>query len=425
MIDAARYAAQGVLTGLSVIPEAHARRIGHHLRASPDRTPALIRALARHDGVLSHVGAVLGADLMVRNADVFVKMPGCEGRIDWHLDSAKPWPAVGGMVNLWLALSHSGPDSGAVSYLPGVHHRPLTGGPTDKESLTLSPAARASLPLSEAITPNLRPGQGTLHAFSTPHRSGGNTTDQPRIGLVLRFIAAGIDKTNFLVRRLVAIVDQVAHALGNGCGPTGWAESGELSGQPIGDRLKAPLSGFLCALGGKAPHLADLIVRGGDGFLEGGEGGHLLAIELNAPGFASRTLLDDEELGELSALLEEVEREPGAAQRPPRVVGDGDDVGVDVHGEWIEVLGALADVGERYLPGFQLKARVVKRQSAEEGHRLAELHAIEVEVSGQTHQGGQGDQAHRRDIDKVEDEAVGLAGMEAGAAAGALAVQAR
>ncbi len=192
MIDAQRYEADGVLSGLSLLPRAQALRIGQHCLRRGERVEPLLHALAAQPALIAAVGAILGADLMVRNADVFIKLPGCEGRIDWHLDTAMPWPGCRGMVNLWLALSPSGPASGGVSYLPGHHRAPLPDGPSDRAHLTLTRRARSSLPLHQAVCPTLAPGEATLHAFSTPHGSGGNTTEAPRIGLVLRYIAAGL-----------------------------------------------------------------------------------------------------------------------------------------------------------------------------------------------------------------------------------------
>ncbi|MDG1480040.1 MAG: phytanoyl-CoA dioxygenase family protein [Myxococcota bacterium] len=192
MIDAQRYEADGVLPGLSLLPAEQALRIGRHCLRRGERAEPLLHALAAQPALVAVVSAILGADLMVRNADVFIKLPGCEGRIDWHLDTAIPWPDCSGMVNLWLALSPSAPASGGVSYLPGHHRASLPDGPRDGESLTLTRRARASLPLQQAICPTLAPGEATLHAFSTPHASGGNTTETARIGLVLRYIAAGL-----------------------------------------------------------------------------------------------------------------------------------------------------------------------------------------------------------------------------------------
>ncbi|MFT5684007.1 MAG: ectoine hydroxylase-related dioxygenase (phytanoyl-CoA dioxygenase family) [Myxococcota bacterium] len=192
MIDVARYAMDGVLCGLEVLPPAQALRIGGHCLRRGKRAESLLHALAAQPALIAAVGAVLGADLMVRNADVFIKLPGCEGRIDWHLDTSVPWPDCAGMANLWVALSHSGPDSGGVTYLPGQHRTPLTDGPKDRDHLTLSETARAGLPTHNAICPTLSPGQATLHAFSTPHRSGANGSTVPRVGLVLRYIDAGI-----------------------------------------------------------------------------------------------------------------------------------------------------------------------------------------------------------------------------------------
>ena len=192
MIDVQRYEAEGVLPGLSLLPVDQALRIGRHCLRRGARAEPLLHALAAQPALVAAVGAILGPDLMVRNADVFIKLPGCEGRIDWHLDTAMPWPGCSGMVNLWIALSPSGPESGGVSYLPGHHRASPLDGPTDRAHLTLTQVARTSLPLQQAICPTLAPGEAILHAFSTPHCSGGNTTGAPRIGLVLRYIAAGL-----------------------------------------------------------------------------------------------------------------------------------------------------------------------------------------------------------------------------------------
>lgn len=193
MIDRKRYASDGLLMGLQILPPQQAQRIGHHVLRSAERSEPLLHALAGHEAVLAPVRALLGADLMVRNADVFIKLPGCRGRIDWHLDTAVPWPRCAGMINLWLALSPSGPDSGGVHYLPGHHRQRLRDGPVDGQHLTLTAAARSQLPLAMAVCPSLEPGQGTLHAFTTPHRSGANQTAAPRIGLVLRYVSAHME----------------------------------------------------------------------------------------------------------------------------------------------------------------------------------------------------------------------------------------
>ncbi len=210
-----RYDAQGFVSGIPVLAPAQVLRLRRHFerledaeraadpvawrdpRHRPWEDPAhplwrLFHALSTHPRVLAAVRSVLGPDLLIRNADVFIKEPGTREEIGWHLDTATPWPDSAGMINAWLGLTPSTRDNGGLWFIPELHRRHLEGGPRDKDDLTLSASAVATLGVSRAVCNVMSAGQMSLHAFRTPHRSGGNRSPDRRIGYVTRFVSAQV-----------------------------------------------------------------------------------------------------------------------------------------------------------------------------------------------------------------------------------------
>jgi len=196
----ARFWAEGVLSGIRVLtPEQAARAVAHLERlevAGQERLPEtaedplqrLIRSLILHPRVVGAVSALLGGVGGVRNGDLFIKEPGLDRGIRWHVDTAKPWPDARGLVNTWLALTPSTVDSGCLQVLPGHHRSLLVDGPRDKDHLTLSTQALAALDTSKVRHLELEPGCLSIHHFRTPHRSDGNRTGTRRIGVVGRWV---------------------------------------------------------------------------------------------------------------------------------------------------------------------------------------------------------------------------------------------
>jgi ectoine hydroxylase-related dioxygenase (phytanoyl-CoA dioxygenase family) len=133
---------------------------------------------------------LLGPDLLVRNGDVFIKRPGCVQEIDWHVDSSFPWDRSEGLATCWIGLTPATQDNGGVQYIPESHRHVFTREPMDRFDLTLSAEMVSELDLSSGIQGIMDPGQMAVHAFRTVHRSEANRSDDRRIGMVLRFMAA-------------------------------------------------------------------------------------------------------------------------------------------------------------------------------------------------------------------------------------------
>jgi ectoine hydroxylase-related dioxygenase (phytanoyl-CoA dioxygenase family) len=185
----------GFLIGLPLLEPGQAAQICRHLTRG-QKTARLLQAVACSPRLLSCVQDVLGPDVLLRNIDVFVKIPGSVQVTDWHVDTTTAPREAEGMLNAWVALTEARVHSGCLQYLPGCHRRTLPGEGEGPEMLTISKKNRATLPLGRAVHAELAAGQVALHAFRTPHCSGPNQTQSPRIGLAIRYLSARLSTEN-------------------------------------------------------------------------------------------------------------------------------------------------------------------------------------------------------------------------------------
>jgi hypothetical protein len=149
--------------------------------------------MCTHPRIIGAVQSLLGPDVLIRNADIFIKPANQHQAIGWHVDTAKPAISAKKMLTAWFAISESTADNGCMEWLPTSHRMVLPEEVKDKETLTFEPEAENRADLSERAANVIHAGQLSLHHFRTVHRSGGNFTDTPRIGLVIRFMAADCD----------------------------------------------------------------------------------------------------------------------------------------------------------------------------------------------------------------------------------------
>ncbi|MAY80346.1 MAG: hypothetical protein CL930_06115 [Deltaproteobacteria bacterium] len=149
--------------------------------------------MCTHPAIISAVQSILGPNILIRNADIFVKPRMSDRAINWHVDSTAPFEQSQKMLTAWLALTDSSAANGCMEWIPGSHKMVLPNGSIDKETLTFRQNAIERANVSQRVSNILKPGELALHHFRTAHRSGGNFTQKPRIGLVIRFIATDTD----------------------------------------------------------------------------------------------------------------------------------------------------------------------------------------------------------------------------------------
>jgi non-haem Fe2+, alpha-ketoglutarate-dependent halogenase len=149
--------------------------------------------MVTHPRILTAVQALLGPNILIRNADIFIKPAHNLRRINWHVDCTAPLSDADKMLTAWFAISDSEPDNGCMEFLPGSHRLVLPNNVRNKENLTFKGDALDQANLAKRAANVMRAGQLSLHHFRTAHRSSGNATEMPRIGLVIRFIATDVN----------------------------------------------------------------------------------------------------------------------------------------------------------------------------------------------------------------------------------------
>ena len=149
-----------------------------------------IKPMATHPKIIAAVRGILGQNILIRNADVFVKPAQSARSINWHVDCTADIYEADKMLSVWFAISNSEPENGCMEFLPGSHRMPLPPNIKDKTTLSFAGTALERANSSARESNIIQAGQISMHHFRTVHRSSGNTTSQPRIGLVIRFMSS-------------------------------------------------------------------------------------------------------------------------------------------------------------------------------------------------------------------------------------------
>jgi len=151
-----------------------------------------VDALTREAGILDTVQQVLGPDLLAWNTSWFVKMPGDKTFISWHQDGAYWGLAPMEVATAWVALSPVTVENGCMRVIPGSHHQPhLPQRDTwaDDNALSRGQETAVEVDNTRAVDLVLQPGQMSLHHLWTVHGSNANLSNEPRIGIAIRYVA--------------------------------------------------------------------------------------------------------------------------------------------------------------------------------------------------------------------------------------------
>lgn len=151
-------------------------------------------AMIRDRRLTAPVAAVLGEDLLALSADVFVKPPRSSRRITWHQDvnfwELDPFD----VLTAWVALTPATPDNGCMRYAPAGHHGRIEHVERPDPENILSRGQELAVTVDEATAVDvvLRPGEVAFHHGLAPHASGPNHSDQPRVGVAIRYASTAV-----------------------------------------------------------------------------------------------------------------------------------------------------------------------------------------------------------------------------------------
>ncbi|MEM9139506.1 MAG: phytanoyl-CoA dioxygenase family protein [Pseudomonadota bacterium] len=191
------------------------RPISEYLRMNAHLTTGVSLAQARNPRILDAVESILGPDLMLWSCEYFIKEAGSKSIVSWHQDLTY-WGMDGSdhEVTAWLALSPATGESGCMKFVPGSHRTnlvPHTDTFADDNMLSRGQEIAVEVDEADAVVAALQPGQMSLHHGRMFHGSGPNTTDDRRIGFVMRFIRPDTPA----IRRDFAMLVRGADRVGN------------------------------------------------------------------------------------------------------------------------------------------------------------------------------------------------------------------
>ena len=175
------------------------------LRAYPDRLLPSFDRLIRHPKLLEAASRILGPDLMVWSAGLFIKEANSPKIVSWHQDLTYWGLDDAEETTCWVALSDVSVASGAMKFVPGSHTQSAVDHIdtfSDNNLLTRGQEIAVDVDEADAVAVELAPGQASMHHGHLFHASGPNSTDDRRIGSAIRYIKASMkqqDGTKSLV----------------------------------------------------------------------------------------------------------------------------------------------------------------------------------------------------------------------------------
>jgi len=157
-----------------------------------------INEIIRKPEVLSAVETIIGPNILVWSTSVFLKDAHSSSFVSWHQDLTYWGLSTDHEVSVWIALSEVNKANGCMHFLPGSHHL----GQLQHEDISnsenlLTRGQKASFKINESATVKveLKPGQASLHHGYLLHGSGSNRTSQPRLGMVITYLATSVCQT--------------------------------------------------------------------------------------------------------------------------------------------------------------------------------------------------------------------------------------
>jgi non-haem Fe2+, alpha-ketoglutarate-dependent halogenase len=159
-----------------------------------------------HATLLDVVEAILGDDILVYGTLVLAKAPRDLRYASWHQDSFYSGLHLTPSTSAWIALTPSNEANGCMRVIPGSHKL----GALEHENISEDPhllnrrgeRIKMSVDESQAVDVVLRPGQMSLHQSTIVHGSNPNTSDESRIGFIIRFVTSRMTNPNTRLLRV-------------------------------------------------------------------------------------------------------------------------------------------------------------------------------------------------------------------------------
>jgi non-heme Fe2+,alpha-ketoglutarate-dependent halogenase len=165
--------------------------------------------LVTHESLLNVVEDILGGDILIDGTLVFYKPPHDCSYVSWHQDSVYSGWHLTPSTSAWIALTPSHRTNGCMRVIPGSHQRGSLQhvNVVDDSNLLRRGEQIKIVDESEAVDVVLRPGEMSLHQSTIIHGSTPNTSSEPRIGFIVRFVTNRITTRGRAILRARGLAD--------------------------------------------------------------------------------------------------------------------------------------------------------------------------------------------------------------------------
>ncbi len=172
--------------------------------------------ITRLPGVLNPVRQILGPDLLVWSANLFIKEARSPQYVSWHQDLTYWGLNDLQQVTAWVALSPATVENGCMRFITGSHQAEIVAHrDTFAENNLLTRGQEIAVEVDEtrAVDVILKPGEISLHHGRTFHASHANRSQDRRVGLAIRYISPAMRQVSGqrTVASLVSGEDRYGH----------------------------------------------------------------------------------------------------------------------------------------------------------------------------------------------------------------------
>ncbi len=175
----------------------HAPIMSTAFRNKPHLVLKWVADLIRNEAILDLAEEILGPNLLVWGTNFFIKNPGDGTFISWHQDSTYWGLSRPDVMTIWVALSPSNRNSGAMKMVRGSHKLDqLPHTDTFETGNLLTRGQHVNFEVNEADVSyiELEPGEASLHHVRIVHGSEANLGADRRIGLAIRFVPTDVQQ---------------------------------------------------------------------------------------------------------------------------------------------------------------------------------------------------------------------------------------
>ena len=154
--------------------------------------------LVHHPRILDAVEDLIGPDILVYHSTLFLKEAQTPSYVRWHQDSTYFYLSPHLHVTAWVALSDASIAAGCMQVLPGSHQWGAFEHDDKPEPMNMirrGQGISGQFDGAKGTFIPVGPGQMSLHHTDLVHASGGNTTDDRRLGFAISYIPAHVKPT--------------------------------------------------------------------------------------------------------------------------------------------------------------------------------------------------------------------------------------